>query len=124
MVKTSNIELKLAKAHLAGVRSSAQKCRLVVDQVRGLPVNKALDLLEFSPKKAARFVKKVLESSIANAEHNKNLDIDELYIKTIYVNEGPMLKRFMPRAKGRAAPIRKRSCHISVTVAERVKGEK
>jgi large subunit ribosomal protein L22 len=100
-------------------RSSAQKARLVADQVRGLPVEKALELLSYSPKKAALLVKKVVDSAIANAEHNEGADIDELVISKICVDEGPTMKRIMPRAKGRADRIMKRSCHITVVVSDR-----
>lgn len=100
-------------------RSSAQKARLVADQVRGLPVEKALQLLSYSPKKAAVLIKKVVDSAIANAEHNEGADIDELVITKICVDEGPTMKRIMPRAKGRADRIMKRSCHITVVVSDR-----
>lgn len=100
-------------------RSSAQKARLVADQIRGLPVDKALELLSYSPKKAAVLIKKVVDSAIANAEHNEGADIDELLITKIFVDEGPTMKRIMPRAKGRADRIMKRSCHITVVVADR-----
>ena len=103
-------------AILRGVRLSPQKGRLVADQVRGLKVDKALSLLSFSPKKGAKIIKKVLESAIANAEHNDGADIDELFVKTIYVEKGPILKRFTARAKGRGDRISKQSCHIYVTV--------
>ena len=105
-------------ARLSGARLSAQKARLVADQVRGRPVEEALDTLTFSPKKAARIIKKVLESAIANAEHNDGLDVDELKVSTVLVDEGPVMKRIRPRAKGRADRIFKRSCHITVKVAE------
>lgn len=105
-------------AQLKYARISAQKCRLVADQVRGLPVEQALDVLEFSTKKAAGLVKGVLNSAIANAEHNNGLDIDELKVSSIYVDEGPTLKRFRARAKGRGTRILKRTCHITVKVAE------
>ena len=97
---------------------SAQKARLVADQIRGLPVEKALDVLAFSPKKAATLMKKVLESAIANAEHNEGADIDELKVSAVYVNEGPTMKRLHARAKGRANRISKRTSHITVAVAE------
>jgi large subunit ribosomal protein L22 len=97
---------------------SAQKARLVGDQIRGLPVEKALNVLKFSPKKGATIIKKILESAIANAEHNEGSDIDELKVSTVYVNEGPTLKRVRARAKGRANHILKRTCHITVKVAE------
>jgi large subunit ribosomal protein L22 len=105
-------------ARLKGARISAQKARLVADQVRGLPVEKALDLLEFSPKKAAHIVKKVLDSAIANAENNEGADVDELKVSSIYVDEGMTMKRMRPRAKGRADRIFKRTCHITVKVAD------
>ena len=104
------------QAVLRGVRISAQKGRLVADQVRGKPVEAALNILTFSPKKAAKIVKKALESAIANAEHNDGADIDELKVKTIYVEQGPTLKRFTARAKGRGNRISKPTCHIYVTV--------
>jgi len=97
---------------------SPQKCRLVADQVRGLQVEKALTLLTFSNKKAAALVRKVLESAIANAEHNDGADIDELKVSSIYVNEGPVMKRMRARAKGRGNRILKRTSHITVTVAD------
>ena len=100
-------------------RTSAQKARLVADQVRGLPVDKALNLLTFSPRKAAVLVKKVLESAIANAEHNDGADIDDLKVAKIFVDEGPSMKRIMPRAKGRADRILKRTSHITVVVSDR-----
>lgn len=106
-------------AKLRGARLSAQKARLVADQVRGRPVAEALDLLTFSPKKAAKLVKKVLQSAIANAEENNGMDIDELRVSTICVDEGMTLKRIRPRAKGRADRILKRTCHITVKVAEK-----
>lgn len=105
-------------AKLRYARLSAQKARLVADQVRGLSVEKALQTLSFSPKKAAGLVKKVLESAIANAENNEGADIDELKVSAIYVDEGPTLKRIRPRAKGRADRILKRSCHITVKVSD------
>jgi large subunit ribosomal protein L22 len=104
------------RAILRGVRLSDQKGRLVADQVRGLPVDKALSILTFSPKKGAGIIKKVLESAIANAEHNDGADIDELKVKTIYVEKGMVLKRFTARAKGRGNRIVKPTCHIFLTV--------
>lgn len=106
-------------AKLRGARLSAQKARLVADQVRGKPVAEALDILAFSPKKAAVLIQKVLKSAIANAEENNGMDIDELRVSTIYVDEGMTLKRIRPRAKGRADRIMKRTCHITVKVAEK-----
>ena len=105
-------------AVLRGVRLSPQKGRLVADQVRGLAVDKALNILKYSPKKGARIIQKVVESAIANAEHNDGADIDELRITRIFVDQGPVFKRFMPRAKGRAAKILKPTCHILVTVGD------
>ncbi|GAA3972483.1 50S ribosomal protein L22 [Allohahella marinimesophila] len=105
-------------AKLAGARLSAQKARLVADLIRGKGVEEALDVLTFSPKKAAHIVKKVLESAIANAEHNEGLDVDELKVSTVFVDEGPVMKRIKPRAKGRADRILKRTCHITIKVAE------
>ena len=99
-------------------RGSAQKARLVADQIRGVHVEKALEILTYSNKSAADLVKKVLNSAIANAEHNEGADVDELKISEIYVDEGMTMKRIMPRAKGRADRILKRSCHISITVAD------
>ena len=99
-------------AKLSGARLSAQKARLVADQIRGKGVEEALDLLAFSPKK------KVLESAIANAEHNEGADVDELKVSTIFVDEGLSMKRIKPRAKGRADRILKRTCHITVKVAD------
>jgi large subunit ribosomal protein L22 len=105
-------------AVLRGVRLSAQKGRLVADQIRGLPVDKALNILTFSPKRGAAIIKKVLESAIANAEHNDGADIDELKVATIYVERGSSLKRFTARAKGRGNRITKPTCHIYVTVGD------
>ncbi|MGH8742756.1 MAG: 50S ribosomal protein L22 [Burkholderiales bacterium] len=106
-------------ATLRGVRLSAQKGRLVADQIRGLPVDKALNILSFSPKKAAAIIKKALESAIANAEHNDGADIDELTVSTICVERGPSLKRFHARAKGRGNRIIKPTCHVYVTVGDK-----
>lgn len=100
-------------------RISPQKARLVADLIRGKNVDKALEILAFSDKKAAVLIKKVLESAIANAEHNEGLDIDDLNVAKIFVDEGPVMKRIMPRAKGRADRILKRSSHITVVVADR-----
>lgn len=106
------------KAVLRGARLSAQKGRLVADLIRGKSVEQALDILTFSPKKGAGLVKKLVESAVANAEHNDGADIDELKIATIFVDEGITMKRIRPRAKGRADRIFKRSCHITVKVAD------
>lgn len=106
-------------AKLKGARLSAQKARLVADQIRGMGVEEALQLLTFSPKKGADIIKKVLDSAIANAEHNEGADVDELKVSTIFVDEGVTMKRISPRAKGRADRIFKRSCHITVKVADK-----
>lgn len=108
----------MATAMMKHARLSAQKGRLVANQIRNIPVEKALDVLNFSTKKGAEIIKKVLESAIANAEHNDGADIDELIVQTICVDEGPTLKRFRARAKGRGTRILKRTCHVTVTVAE------
>ena len=105
-------------AKLKGARISAQKARLVADQIRGRSVGEALDILNFSTKKGAHLVRKLLESAIANAEHNEGADVDELSVATIYVDEGMTMKRIKPRAKGRADRILKRSCHITLAVAD------
>jgi len=107
-----------ATARLRGARISAQKVRLVADQVRGMPVEKAEQLLAFSTKKAAHIMKKVLLSAIANAEHNDGADIDELKISAVMVDEGPTMKRGRARAKGRGTQILKRTSHITLTVAD------
>ncbi|MFT6791457.1 MAG: large subunit ribosomal protein L22 [Cellvibrionaceae bacterium] len=105
-------------AKLTGAHMSSQKARLVVDQIRGKHVSEAIDLLTFSNKKGAVIIKKLLESAIANAEQNEGADVDELRISTIYVDEGVTMKRIRARAKGRADRILKRSCHITVKVAD------
>ena len=105
-------------AKLTNTRLSPQKMRLVADQIRGLPVERAIDVLTFSNKKAAAIIKKVLESAIANAEHNDGADIDELKISEILVDAGPTMKRLRPRARGRADRIIKRTSHLKVTVSE------
>jgi large subunit ribosomal protein L22 len=104
------------KASLRGVRLSVDKGRLVADLVRGKKVDQALDILNFTPRKAALVVRKVVESAVANAEHNDGADIDELKIKSIHVEQGATLKRFAARAKGRGNRISKPTCHIYVTV--------
>jgi len=108
----------LVSAVLRGTRLSAQKARLVADMVRGKPVDQALNLLTFSPQKAAFTIRKVLESAIANAEHNEGADIDELKVTTIHVDQAAVLKRFTARAKGRGNRISKPTCHITVTVGD------
>lgn len=105
-------------AKLRYARISPQKCRLIADMVRGKPVGEALQTLQFTPKKAAGIVKKVLESAIANAEHNHGADIDELKVSAIMVDEAPTFKRFRARARGRGARILKRNSHITVQVAD------
>lgn len=105
-------------AKLHGVRLSAQKGRLVADQIRGQSVERALNILQFSPKKGAVIIRKVLESAIANAEHNDGADIDELKVTSIFVEKAPVLKRFSARAKGRGVRILKHSCHVFVTVGD------
>lgn len=107
-------------AKLRFARSSPQKMRLVADQIRGLPVARALNVLEYSNKKAATIIKKVLESAIHNAEHNNGADVDELMVATILVDQGPTLKRLRTRARGRADRILKPMSHVTVTVAETV----
>ncbi|MBV33564.1 MAG: 50S ribosomal protein L22 [Porticoccaceae bacterium] len=106
-------------AVLKGARISAQKVRLVANQVRGKKAEEALDILQFSEKKGATILRKVLESAIANAEHNDGADVDELIISRVFIDEGATMKRIKPRAKGRADRILKRSCHITVEVGER-----
>ncbi len=112
-------EAMQAVAKLRHARLSAQKGRLVADQIRGLPVEQALNILTFSNKKGAALMKKVLDSAIANAENNEGADIDELKVSTVCVDEGPTMKRIRARAKGRAARIFKRTSHITVTVADK-----
>ncbi len=102
------------KAEAKFVRISPRKIRLVMDQVRGKRVEEALGLLSFAPQKGARILKKLLDSAVANAEQNSGIDVDTLYVKRVYANEGPTLKRFRPRALGRATRIRKRTSHLTV----------
>ena len=105
-------------AKLTGAQISAQKVRLVADQIRGKTAEDAIDILGFSKKKAAGIVLKLLNSAIANAEHNEGADVDELRVSTVFVDEGRTMKRMKPRAKGRADRILKRACHITVKVAD------
>ena len=105
-------------ATLRGVRLSAQKGRLVADMIRGKPVDQAINILAYTPKKGAALMRKLLESAIANAEHNNGADIDELKVTTIYVEKGPVLKRFQARAKGRGNRVLKHTCHIYLTVGD------
>ena len=106
------------RAIVRGVRLSVDKGRLVADMIRGKKVDHALNILTFTQKKAAGIIKKALESAIANAEHNNGADIDELKVKTIYVEQGTTLKRFTARAKGHGNRISKPTCHVYVTVGE------
>lgn len=106
-------------ARLKGAKISAQKARLVADQIRGKDVGEALNILNFSTKKGAHLVRKLLESAIANAEHNEAADVDELSVSKIMVDEGMTMKRIRPRAKGRADRILKRTCHITLAVADK-----
>jgi large subunit ribosomal protein L22 len=112
-----------ATAVLKNVRTSAQKGRLMADLIRGLSVARALEVLEFSPKKTARILRKVLESAIANAENNAGADVDELRVSTVLVDNGPQIKRMHPRAKGRGARIIKQTSHITVTVSDEKKSK-
>jgi large subunit ribosomal protein L22 len=105
-------------ARLKFTRVSPQKCRLICDLVRGLPIDRALDILKFSPKRIAGVVLKVLESAIANAEHNNGADIDELKVAAIYADQGPTYKRMHARAKGRGSSILKPTCHITVILSD------
>ena len=105
-------------AKLKFVRLSPRKARLVADQIRGLPVERAVETLAFSNKKAAEILKKVLESAIANAEHNEGADIDELRVRSVTVDQGPTYRRFMARARGRVNHIMKRTSHITLTVSD------
>lgn len=107
-----------AKAILRNARTSAQKARLVCDLVRGKSVNEALNICRFSTKKAAKMVGKLIASAVANAENNHSLDVSDFRVKTIFADEGPTMKRIMPRAKGRADHIRKRTSHITVVIAK------
>ena len=106
------------KAILRGARISAQKGRLVADLIRGKPVDQAMNILGFMPKKGAAIIRKVLESAIANAEHNDGADIDGLKVKTIHVERGAFMKRFQARAKGRGNRVTKQTCHIFITVGD------
>jgi len=109
--------MQFVTARLKNARVSAQKARLVADQIRGLPVSKALGILTFSPKKAAVLIRKTLESALANAEHNAGLDIDSLRVSEILVDKAAVMRRFSPRAKGRGNVVLKQSCHIKIAVS-------
>ena len=106
------------KASLRGARLSAQKGRLVADLIRGKPVDQAMSILAYTPKKGAALVRKLLESAIANAEHNDGADIDALKVKIIHVERGTFIKRFQARAKGRGNRVTKQTCHIFITVGD------
>ena len=108
--------MKMTTAVAKNIHLSAQKGRLVADQIRGLPVAQALNILTFSPKKGAEIIKKALQSAIANAEHNDGADIDELKVKIIYIDKATSLKRFIARAKGRGNQIEKQTCHVTASV--------
>ena len=112
-----------AKASARYVRVGPQKMRLVVNLIRGQLVDRALGILEFTPKSGAKIVAKAVKSAVVNAEHGARVDVDKLYVKRIWVDEGPTQKRFMPRAHGRGTPIFKRSSHVTVVVGERGRGE-
>lgn len=105
-------------AKLKFTRLSPQKCRLVCDQIRGLPIDRAIDVLKFSRKRAAEVLKKVLESAVANAEHNHGADIDELKVASVYADQGPTYKRMQAKAKGRGSRILKPTCHITVVLSD------
>ncbi len=113
------MEARAVSRHL---RISPRKARLVVDMIRGKSVDEALKILDFTPKKAAKMVTKTLKSVVANAENTQNVDVDQLYVKRIAVDEGIVIKRFLPRAHGRATPIHKRTSHITIIVDERPSG--
>ena len=106
-------------AKLRFARIAPQKVRLIADEVRGMPVEQALEMLQFSTKKAAQILRKVLESAVANAEHNEGADIDELKVSVVMIDEGPSMKRMKPRARGRADRILRRTSHLVVRVADR-----
>ncbi|MFN8790289.1 MAG: 50S ribosomal protein L22 [Bdellovibrionales bacterium] len=108
-----------SKATLKFARVGAQKARLVADVVRGQDVSSALKVLTYMNKKSALMIKKLIESAVANADYKKTMDLDKLYVKTIYVDKGPVLKRFRPRAQGRAYGVRKQTSHINVVLEER-----
>ncbi|MBX2995856.1 MAG: 50S ribosomal protein L22 [Bdellovibrionaceae bacterium] len=107
------------KASLKNARVGAQKARLVADLIRGKDVSNAIKTLTFLNKKSALMMKKLVESAVANADYKKTIDLDKLFVKTIWVDEGPVLKRFRPRAQGRASGVRKRTSHINVVLDER-----
>jgi large subunit ribosomal protein L22 len=106
------------KAVAKHIRISPRKIRLVMDEVRGKKVDEALNQLSFAPQKGARILRKVIQSAVANAAQNANVDVDNLFVKTVYADEGPILKRWRPRALGRATRIRKRTSHLTVVLDE------
>ncbi|SEU30807.1 50S ribosomal protein L22 [Paenibacillus sp. NFR01] len=108
-----------AKAHARSVRISARKAKLVVDLIRGKQVGEAIAILRHTPKSASPVVEKLLNSAIANAEHNYSMDVNNLFVSEIFVNQGPTMKRFRPRAMGRASRINKRTSHITLVVSEK-----
>ena len=112
-----------ARARARFARIAPRKARLVVDLVRGKPVGEALNVLDYTPKKAAKLVAKTLRSAVANAENNQRVDVDELYVSRIFVDEGPSQSRIRPRAHGRATRIAKRSSHVTVVVGDKQKAE-
>ncbi|WP_249974731.1 50S ribosomal protein L22 [Enterococcus sp. YC2-6] len=112
-------QITSAKATAKTVRVSRRKSRLVIDLIRGKSVAEAIAILKFTPNKAAGIIEKVLMSAIANAENNFDLDVENLIVSEAFVNEGPTMKRFRPRAKGSASPINKRTSHITVVVSEK-----
>lgn len=112
-------QITSAKAIARTVRIAPRKVRLVVDLIRGKQIGEAMAILKFTPKAASPIVEKVLKSAIANAEHNYDLDLENLYVSEAYVNEGPTMKRYRPRAKGSASPINKRTSHITIVVSEK-----
>ena len=115
-------QITAAKASAQTVRIAARKVRLVVDLIRGKSIGEAISILKFTPRGASPVVETVLMSAIANAEHNYDLDIENLVVSEAYVNEGPTMKRFRPRAKGSASPILKRTSHITIVVSEKKEG--
>jgi large subunit ribosomal protein L22 len=108
-----------AKAHARSVRISARKAKLVIDLIRGKGVGEAIAILRHTPKSASPVVEKLLNSAIANAEHNYSLDVNKLFVSEVFVNQGPTMKRFRPRAMGRASRINKRTSHITLVVSEK-----
>lgn len=112
-------QITSAKATAKTVRIAPRKVRLVVDLIRGKRIDEAISILKYTPKAGSPVVEKVLMSAIANAEHNYDLDLENLYVSEAYVNEGPTLKRYRPRARGSASPINKRTSHITVVVSEK-----